>query len=170
MLRTYTRKAYLTRQAHANLDDFLNQARYLYNESLAERRDAWEEEKRSVTYLQQQTKLTKRREDPQWSRFSVRMQRSILRRLDRAYQSFFKRGGYPRFKSWRNGIHSFEDPTPAKVKRYRSDSVQRRFAVRRGEGGTGGTDASACQAPVCDGGGRAGGVGYSSSSGHRLGY
>lgn len=116
MLRTYTRKAYLTRQAHANLDDFLNQARFLYNESLAERRDAWEEEKRSVTYLQQQAKLTKRREDPQWSQFSVKMQRSILRRLDRAYQSFFKRGGYPRFKSWRNGIHSFEDPTPAQVK------------------------------------------------------
>lgn len=116
MLRTYTRKAYLTRQAHANLDDFLNQARFLYNESLAERRDAWEEEKRSVTYLQQQAKLTKRREDPQWSQFSVRMQRSILRRLDRAYQSFFKRRGYPRFKSWRNGIHSFEDPTPAQVK------------------------------------------------------
>ena len=116
MLRTYTRKTYLTRQAHANLDDFLNQARYLYNESLAERKCAWEEENRSVTYLQQQATLTKRREDPQWSQFSVRMQRSILKRLDRAYQSFFKRGGYPRFKSWRNGIHSFEDPTPAQVK------------------------------------------------------
>ena len=41
MLRTYTRKAYLTRRAHTHLDAFLNQARYLYNESLAERRDAW---------------------------------------------------------------------------------------------------------------------------------
>ena len=75
-----------------------------------------EAEKRSVTYLQQQATLTKRRLDPQWSQFSVKMQRSILRRLDRAYQHFFKRGGYPRFKSWRNGIHSFEDPAPAKVK------------------------------------------------------
>ena len=116
MLRTHTRKAYLTHRAHANLDAFLTQARYLYNESLAERRDAWEKENRSVSYLQQQATLTKRREDPQWSQFSVRMQRSILRRLDRAYQSFFKCGGYPRFKSWRNGIHSFEDPTPAQVK------------------------------------------------------
>ena len=44
------------------------------------------------------------------------MQRSILARLDRAYQHFFRQGGYPRFKSWRTGIHSFEDPTPAKVK------------------------------------------------------
>ena len=116
MLRTYTRKAYLSSQAHANLDDFLDQARYLYNESLAERRDAWEQERHSVTYLHQQAKLTQRREDPQWSRFPVKIQRSILRRLDRAYQHFFKRGGYPRFKSWRNGIHSFEEPTPAKVK------------------------------------------------------
>ena len=66
--------------------------------------------------MQQQATLTQRREVPQWSQFSVRIQRSILRRLDRAYQSFFQRGGYPRFKSWRNGIHSFEDPTPAQVK------------------------------------------------------
>lgn len=64
MLRTYPRKAYLTRQAHANLDDFLNQARFLYNESLAERRDAWAAENRSVTYLQQQATLTKRRQAP----------------------------------------------------------------------------------------------------------
>ena len=127
MLRTYTRKAYLSRPAHANLDDFLDQARYLYNESLAERRDAWEQEKHSVTYLHQQAKLTRRREDPQWSRFPARVQRSILKRLDRAYQHFFKQGGYPRFKSWRNGIHSFEDPAPAKVKssgRYYSYKVK----------------------------------------------
>ncbi len=127
MLRTYTRKAYLSKPAHANLDDFLDQARFLYNESLAERRDAWEQEKHSVTYLHQQAKLTKRREDPQWSRFPARVQRSILKRLDRAYQHFFKQGGYPRFKSWRNGIHSFEDSAPVKVKssgRYYSYKVK----------------------------------------------
>ena len=65
MLRTYIRKAYLSRQAHAYLDDFLDQARHLYNESLAERRDAWEKEQHSVTYLHQQATLTQRREDPQ---------------------------------------------------------------------------------------------------------
>lgn len=127
MLRTYTRKAYLSRPAHTHLDDFLDQARYLYNESLAERRDAWEREKRTVTYLHQQAKLTQRRTDPHWRRFPARVQRSILKRLDRAYQHFFKRGGYPRFKSWRTGIHSFEDPAPAKVKssgRYYSYQVK----------------------------------------------
>ena len=127
MLRTYTRKAYLSRGAHANLADFLNQSRWLYNESLAERKQAWKTEERSVTYLQQQAKLTERRKEPQWSRFPARIQRSILRRLDRAYQSFFRRGGYPRFKSWRTGIHSFEDPTPAKIKssgKYYSFSIK----------------------------------------------
>ena len=116
MLRTYNRKAYLTKASHANLAYFLDQARYLYNESLAERKEAWGEEERSVSYLQQQAKLTERRKDPQWSRFPARVQRSILKRLDRAYKSFFRQGGYPRFKSWRNGIHSFEDPTPAQIK------------------------------------------------------
>ena len=58
MLRTYTRKAYLSRLAHAQLDDFLNQARYLYNESLAERRAAWEQAQRTVTCFDQYAKLT----------------------------------------------------------------------------------------------------------------
>ena len=116
MLRTITRKAYLSRQAHTNLDDFFNQARYLYNGSLEERKNAWEQEKRSVTCFDQYVKLTERRKDSQWSRFSVKIQRSILKRLDCAYQHFFRQGGYPRFKSWRTGIHSFEDTAPAKIK------------------------------------------------------
>jgi len=99
-----------------NLADFFDQARYLYNESLAERKNAWEQEQRSVTYVDQQSALTVRRRDPSWSRFPSKAQRSILKRLDRAYQHFFKRGGYPRFRSWRTGIHSFEDTAPAKVK------------------------------------------------------
>ena len=116
MIITHDRKAYLSRRAHANLDDFLNQARWLYNESLAERRDAWEEEKRSISYAHQSAILTARRKDPAWSRFSVEIQRSILRRLDRAYRHFFNRGGYPRFKSWRNGIHSFEVSARREIK------------------------------------------------------
>ena len=83
MIRTCTRKAHLSRQAHANLDDFLNQARWLYNESLAERRDAWKDEEKSISYARQTAKLTRRRKDPSWSRFSARAQRSVLKRLDR---------------------------------------------------------------------------------------
>ena len=69
MMRTYTRKTYLTKVSHANLSDFLDQARFLYNESLAERKEAWEEEQRSVTYHHQQATLTERRKDSAWSRF-----------------------------------------------------------------------------------------------------
>jgi len=116
MVRTYSRKAYLSKSAHGNLADFFTQSRYLYNESLAERKDAWEQERRSVTYLAQQSALTVRRREPEWSRFPADAQRSILRRLDRAYQRFFKAGGYPRFRSWRRGIHSFECTQPGKVK------------------------------------------------------
>lgn len=116
MIRTITRKAYLSKQAHNNLGMFLGQARYLYNESLAERRDAWEQDKKSITYIQQAKLLTERRKDPEWCKFSVMIQQNILRRLDKAYQSFFRKGGYPRFKSWDNGIHSFEDSLPKKIK------------------------------------------------------
>ncbi len=116
MIRTITKTAYLSRGGHRNLDSFLSQLRYLYNESLAERKEAWEKHKESVSLYDQCKTLTRRREDSEWSRYPVRAQRSVLRRLDRAYKHFFKRGGYPRFKSWRRGIRSFELDQVPKIK------------------------------------------------------
>ena len=115
MLRTITKVAYISKACHRNLDALLSQLRWLYNESLAERKRAWEECKESVSLYDQFKTLTKRREAPEWSRYPVDAQRSILQRLDRAYKHFFREGGYPRFKSWRNGIHSFELDSPPKV-------------------------------------------------------
>ena len=92
---------YVSKGCHRNLSALLTQLRYLYNESLAERKRSWEERKESVSLYDQFKVLTKRRrEDPEWRRYPVGAQRSVLRRLDRAYKHFFREGGYPRFKSW----------------------------------------------------------------------
>ena len=116
MIRTITKTGYVSKGCHRNLDALLTQLRYLYNESLAERKRSWEERGESVGLYDQFKVLTKRRrEDPEWRRYPVGAQRSVLQRLDRAYKHFFKRGGYPRFKSWRRGIHSFELAGPVKV-------------------------------------------------------
>ena len=59
-----------------------------------------------------------RRDDEGFSRFHLHAQRSVLRRLDKAFRSFFdrvKRGekpGFPRFKGRNRGIHSFDIPDP----------------------------------------------------------
>lgn len=87
------------------LDHLLWQQRKLYNAALAERRDAWETEGRSVSRFEQFAGLTALMAvDPDLAQYGTRPARGSLTRLDLAYQSFFRRcrsgeaPGHPRFK------------------------------------------------------------------------
>jgi putative transposase len=81
--------------------------RRLYNEALAERKEAWqEEERRSVGFAAQCSSLTQRKRSCGYLR-SVHSQvlQNVLRRVDRSFENFFRRvkaleeaPGYPRFK------------------------------------------------------------------------
>ena len=122
---THTRTAQLSAGAHSNLDVLLGQLLSLWNQGLSQRQRAWEDEERSVSYFDQQSQLTALRQShAHWRRFHLGPQRSILRRLDRAYRRFFKQGGYPRFKGLGRGVRSFELDVPPKVK-----STGKRYAV-----------------------------------------
>ncbi len=87
----------------------------LYNAAIQERRDAWKVCQKSITYYDQQKELTELRSvDLESKLFPVAVQRDPLRRVDRAFKSFFRRlkakqemAGYPRFKS-RDRYDSFE--------------------------------------------------------------
>ena len=116
IVRVDSRKAYLSKKGHANLADLLGQLTWLWNRALSNRKRAWKNEQRSVTYLDQQKALTATRQDPAWSRFPVMAQRSVLQRLDRSYKAFFRKGGFPRFKSEHRGVRSFEIHAPPKVR------------------------------------------------------
>ncbi len=77
----------------------------LYNDALAERKDAWEQERRTVTYLEQAGKLkTLRETDKEVALLNFSAAQHVLRRLDKAFRRFFKaiqsgqKVGYPRFK------------------------------------------------------------------------
>ena len=77
----------------------------IYNEALAERKNAWEQEKRSITYLEQSKKLTElRKTDKEIALLNFSAAQHVLRRLDKAFQRFFnaieagQKAGYPRFK------------------------------------------------------------------------
>ena len=61
---------------------------------------------KSISYFDQTKSFTEiRRELPEWHFLSVQVGRGVLRRVDRAFQSFFRRvgagekPGFPRFKS-----------------------------------------------------------------------
>jgi putative transposase len=98
------------------LDDLLAQLCELYNMALQQRRNAYRELRLSVSYLNQQTQLTELRNGvEEYAVFPAAIQRDPLRRLDRAFQAFFrrlKRGekpGFPRFRA-RARYDSFSVP------------------------------------------------------------
>ena len=108
--RTFTLqlRAHLTKAGHRRLDQVLAQCATLYNAALQERRDAWKMKRASVRYNDQQSQLTLvRQDDPDWASIHLAVSRGVLRRIDRAFQSFFTRirkghtPGFPRFRSRR---------------------------------------------------------------------
>jgi putative transposase len=87
------------------LEKALSLNRELYNAALEERRGAWQWEQRSVSYFDQSRELTELREiRPDTLAFGVTVCRGTIKRLDRAFEGFFRRckagqtPGFPRFK------------------------------------------------------------------------
>jgi putative transposase len=87
------------------LEACLEDTRQLYNAALEERREAWRKGK-SISFYSQSAQLKDiRAADPErYGRWAFACERAAIRRLDRAFQAFFRRvkageaPGYPRFK------------------------------------------------------------------------
>ncbi|HEY0739207.1 MAG TPA: transposase [Herpetosiphonaceae bacterium] len=106
MYKAFKYKLYPTRQQAAAMLTMLDTHRHLYNRALAERKEAWEQERRSVTFYDQCARLKHdRATNPYLAATNVSSCQATLKRLDRAFQAFFRRikegetPGYPRFKS-----------------------------------------------------------------------
>jgi putative transposase len=104
--RSYKFRLRPTRKQEAALHACLEDTRQLYNAALEERREAWRMGRHQVTFYSQDAQLKEiRAEDPeQYGRWAFCCERAAIRRLDRAFQGFFRRvragekPGYPRFK------------------------------------------------------------------------
>ena len=114
-IRTYTHPAKLSRSTHGHLDDFLNQLTLLWNCALEERINAYEKCGVRITKFDQMKSMKFVRADDRWfSGYHASSQRSILTRLDKAFQNFYRRvknsekPGFPKFKSGRRKVRSFE--------------------------------------------------------------
>jgi putative transposase len=112
MLRTFELRLKAKATQRSELERILADSVETYNAALQERRDAWKLCQKRITYYDQQTELTELRQDPRFATIAVDIQREPLRRVDRAFQAFFRRAkagqkpGYPRFRS-RDRYHSF---------------------------------------------------------------
>lgn len=106
MIRAYKFLLRPTARQSAALAACVEDHRQLYNAALAERREAYRRADVSVRYGDQSAQLKDiRRIDPDGQgRWSFSSQQATLRRLDKAFQAFFRRvragqrPGYPRFK------------------------------------------------------------------------
>ena len=113
-IHNYRYRLYPNRTQEAILVSTLETCRRLYNTALAERRDAWKDEQRSVTYREQQDALPGNKDEYQQQVHSQVLQ-DVLRRLRKVFDAFFRRvrkgetPGYPRFKG-RERYDSFTYP------------------------------------------------------------
>ena len=122
---TYSQRGYCSKRGYRRLEQVLSDCKDLYNAALQERREAYRMAGITVTWVDQNRSLTDVRADWPEREGTVdrRVQRGVLRRLDRAYQAFFRRvksgekAGFPRFQSWRRyRTIEIEAPTAAMLK------------------------------------------------------
>ena len=118
-IRNCTLRLYPTAKQARQLESWLELHRLLYNQSLAERRDAWCEGKRSVSYNEQQNALPAMKEEKPWYLpLGSHALQETVRRVDRGFKAFFRRlksgqkPGYPRFKA-KDRFDSFTYPCVA---------------------------------------------------------
>jgi putative transposase len=89
------------RTQSAALADMLADFCQLYNAGLEQRIDAWRRRHVSVNYGMQASELKAVRcAAPQLARWSFSAEQQVLRRLDKTFKAFFRRGkGFPRFRA-----------------------------------------------------------------------
>lgn len=105
--RAYKFRIYPTPAQEQVLRQTIGCARFIYNWALAQKREAWVQEKKSVSHNSISKGLTELKASPEraWLNdvSSVCLQQS-LRNLDTAFVNFFKkRAAYPSFKARKNG-------------------------------------------------------------------
>ena len=112
MLYSYAYRLYPNRLQIEALARLLELHRELYNAALEERREAYRRCHISLTYTDQANQLKDiRTARPDFATLNYSACQQTLRRLNKAYQAFFRRAragttpGYPRFKS-RSRFHS----------------------------------------------------------------
>ncbi len=114
MIRTYRYPLEPNRFQAATIGVWIERCRQLYNACLEQRIAVWKMKQKSVSYMDQTRELTELRAvDLDFKTVPVEVERSVLRRLQRAFENFFRRikasqtPGFPRFRG-RDRYDSFD--------------------------------------------------------------
>ena len=102
MIRTYKYRLRPTKKQTHLLGRLFAQMQTVYNDALNERREAWKRSRRSVTYVQQWSRMRDERHrlPDEMGMLNATSLQQMLRRVDKAYRSLYAgRAGHPRFKN-----------------------------------------------------------------------
>ena len=105
VVRNYKFRIYPNKTQAKVLIRWLETCRRLYNAALAQRKDAWESESRSISQYQQNGWLTDaKKTNSFYKELHSQVAQEVMARLKKAFDAFFRRvasgekPGYPRFK------------------------------------------------------------------------
>jgi len=117
MITAYKFRLYPNKQQETVLGATLETCRHLYNEALAAKKEAWEDDHTNVSYVDMSKQVSaNRRRNPYLSPIFAHVLNDPLKRLDKAFNNFYRRvregakeKGYPRFKG-KDRYNSFTYP------------------------------------------------------------
>ncbi len=112
-----------TRDQEARFRQFAGAVRWVWNQMLAQRRQAYHKTGKSPSGVEQMAllpKLKAHKETAWLAQVHSQVLQDPIKNLDRAFDSFFqKKSGYPRFKSRKTSTPSFSYPQGVKVEEHR---------------------------------------------------
>ena len=103
MIKTYKYKLKLSKSQSQRLEQWLGATRYLYNCALETKIEAYRKLGKTISRFDLQKELPSIKKELTWIKdVNSQSLQCVLKRLDEAYQSFFRGGGFPLFASKRN--------------------------------------------------------------------
>src|SRR6266487_3241911 len=107
MRKMFQYRLYPTKPQLKKLEATLEACRWLYNETLAYRKDAWEQRQGHVSWYDSKKRIPiLKQERPALSSVHSQVLQQVTERVELAFQAFFRRvkagedPGFPRFKSY----------------------------------------------------------------------
>ena len=98
MIKTYKYKLKLNKTQSQRLERWLGVTRLIYNTALSVKVEAYKKVGKNVTRFDLQKELPEIKKDFPWVKdVNAQSLQCVLKRLDEAYQSFFRGGGFPRY-------------------------------------------------------------------------
>jgi putative transposase len=107
MRKTFKYRLFVDKRQQHILDFTLEECRWLYNDTLAYRKNAWEQEQRHANWYETKARIPLLKEQrPSLKEVYSQILQNVTERVDLAFQHFFRRvkagdePGYPRFKGY----------------------------------------------------------------------